>query len=82
MTFMLTVTDGPEKDRAWIVDSLLDNSNIIKFSGTEKAGDNRDTMAGRTCDALAHFSLHDSAGSMVLVDIQGSYVIKFKLNSS
>lgn len=72
---MLTVIDGLEKNRSWIVDPLLDNSDIIKFSGTEKAGDNRSSMAGRTCDALAHFSLHDSAGSLVLVDIQGNVVV-------
>lgn len=43
---------------------------IRKFSGTEAPGDNKD-LAGKTCDAFAHFSLEVSSGNLVLVDVQG-----------
>ena len=44
--------------------------NIQKFSGTNEAGSNS-RLVGHTCDALAHFSLALTSGSLVLVDIQG-----------
>jgi len=43
---------------------------VTKFSGTDQAGLNTN-LAGMTADAFAHFSLHDSDGNFVLVDIQG-----------
>ncbi|EAU82716.1 atypical/Alpha protein kinase [Coprinopsis cinerea okayama7 len=69
-SFILTVVEGPSKGRAWLVDPLFENAVMRKFSGTDLAGANSD-LAGRTCDAFAHFSLDDSDGSVVFVDIQG-----------
>ncbi|KAF8179207.1 kinase-like domain-containing protein [Pholiota molesta] len=68
--FLLTVTEGQDRGLAWIVDPLLESSATIKFSGTNEAGYNGDLM-GMTCDAFAHFSLYDSSGTCVFVDIQG-----------
>ncbi|KAF8185942.1 kinase-like domain-containing protein [Pholiota molesta] len=67
--FLLTVTEGQDRGLAWIVDPLLESSATIKFSGTNEAGHNGDLM-GMTCDAFAHFSLYDSSGTCVFVDIQ------------
>ncbi|KAF9043449.1 kinase-like domain-containing protein [Panaeolus papilionaceus] len=52
------------------VNPFLGDSNITKYSGTDMAGSHTD-LDGMTCDAFAHFSLHDSDGSVVFVDIQG-----------
>jgi len=52
------------------VDPFLGEVDVKKFSGTDEAGSNTD-LAGMTCDAFAHFSLYDSGGTLVLVDIQG-----------
>jgi len=68
--FLLEVTDGPSKGLAWIVDSLMDDQKMQKFSGTNTAGSN-DDFAGMTCDAFAYFTLHDSGMAFVPVDIQG-----------
>ncbi|KAF8961420.1 kinase-like domain-containing protein [Flammula alnicola] len=68
--FLLTVTEGEDRGLAWIVDPLLESTATIKFSGTDEAGQNGDLM-GMTCDAFAHFSLYDSSGTCVFVDIQG-----------
>ncbi|KIY47707.1 hypothetical protein FISHEDRAFT_74375 [Fistulina hepatica ATCC 64428] len=56
---------------AWIVDEELPSRVVRKFSGTLVAGENHTDLIGETCDALAHFSMYDSDGYMVLVDIQG-----------
>lgn len=64
---------GGEDGLAWLVDPLLDHTATRKFSGTAEAGSNND-FAGKTCDALAHFSLHDSSGEAIMVDIQGKYL--------
>lgn len=64
------VTSGPSTGYAWLVDTFLPNMKILKFSGTNEVGSNS-RLVGKTCDALAHFSLVSSGGSMVLVDIQG-----------
>ena len=45
-------------------------SDIMFNPGTEAAGENTD-FSGKTCDALAHFCLVDSAMEFVPVDIQG-----------
>ena len=73
MPFLIEVVEsdtGHEDGLSWIVDPLLDHTATRKFSGTTQAGTN-DDFVGKTCDALAHFSLHDSGGEVVLVDIQG-----------
>ncbi|KAJ3495135.1 hypothetical protein NLJ89_g10676 [Agrocybe chaxingu] len=70
-SFMIVVDEGAEKGLAWIVDPLLTNTKTEKFSGTKVAGTNFGDLKGMTCDAFAHFSLHDSGGFFVLVDIQG-----------
>ena len=70
--FLLTVDQGRSKGLTWLVDSLLNSINACKFSGTTMAGSNVD-IAGATCDAFAHFSVHDSAGHLVFIDIQGIY---------
>jgi hypothetical protein len=69
-SFLCYVSGGPEKGRAWLVDPLLSNTKMHKFSGTVEAGANHD-LVGQTCDAFAHFSLDDSGGHLVFVDIQG-----------
>lgn len=68
--FLLTVTEGEDRGLAWIVDLLLESTATIKFSGTNEAGHNGDLM-GMTCNTFAHFSLYDSSGTCVFVDIQG-----------
>lgn len=68
--FLLEVNDGPSKGLAWIVDPLMDDQKMRKFSGTNTAGSN-DDFVGMTCDAFAHFTLHDSEMAFVPVDIQG-----------
>ncbi|PPR07893.1 hypothetical protein CVT24_005570 [Panaeolus cyanescens] len=68
--FIITVAEGSDKGMSWLVDTYLGDEPVTKFSGTQCAGSNSDS-AGMTCDAFAHFSLHDSDGSFVLVDIQG-----------
>lgn len=75
-SFMLTVSDGVEKGLSWIVNPFLGDSNITKYSGTDMAGSHTD-LDGMTCDAFAHFSLHDSDGSVVFVDIQGKSITSF-----
>ena len=72
LAFLLTVDQGRSKGLTWLVDSLLNSINACKFSGTTMAGSNVD-IAGATCDAFAHFSVHDSAGHLVFIDIQGIY---------
>lgn len=72
-SFLLTVNSS---NRSWLVDTFVPNAEVIKFSGTERAG-YHDDLAGRTCDAFAHFSLHESSGGLVLVDIQGIENISF-----
>lgn len=77
--FLLTVVEGREKGLTWLVDPLLSSTVIQKFSGTSQAGSNTD-LAGMTCDAFAHFSLYDSEGDLVFVDIQGvslNFVLSF-----
>ncbi|KAJ6470226.1 hypothetical protein C8R47DRAFT_1077727 [Mycena vitilis] len=69
-SFILRVAEGPQKGHAWIVDRLLLSTDVTKFSGTEVAGSHGD-LFGATCDSLAHYSLEDSEGSLVFVDIQG-----------
>lgn len=67
----------------WLVDPLRSTTKMHKFLGTLQAGSNTD-MAGMTCDVFAHFSLHDSEGHLVFVDIQGmfiSLVININLNT-
>lgn len=68
--FILTVAEGTDKGLSWLVDIYLGYVAVTKFSGTQRAGSNTDST-GMTCDAFAHFSLHDSEGNFVLVDIQG-----------
>lgn len=63
---------GTEPGRSWIVDPLLDQNRMRKYSGSNTAGSNTD-FAGRTCDAFAHFTLADSL-EFVAVDIQGLYI--------
>jgi len=69
-SFLLRVCDGPKEGQYFLVDRLLNHRNMRKFSGTEAAGENTD-FSGKTCDALAHFCLVDSAMEFVPVDIQG-----------
>ena len=68
--YILRVCEGPEAGLAWIVAPLLDHTKMRKFSGTERAGSSKD-LSGKTCDALAHFSLCDSRNALVFVDVQG-----------
>lgn len=70
---ILRVCEGPSTGLAWIVAPLLDHTKMRKFSGTNRAGSNKD-LPGQTCDALAHFSLYDSHNSMAFVDVQGAYI--------
>lgn len=64
--------DEQQNGLAWLVDPLLSSNTIRKFSGTTEAGQNTDFL-GMTCDALAHFSLHESDTELVIVDIQGMW---------
>ncbi|KAF5315637.1 hypothetical protein D9611_004976 [Ephemerocybe angulata] len=71
-SFIVSVTDGPHKGDAFLVDPLIsETAEVRKFSGTEEAGANREDLVGRTADAFAHYSYFDSDGTIVLVDIQG-----------
>jgi Alpha-kinase family len=76
------VIDGKKKDHAWLLDPLYDGGVFKKWSGTDGAGINTEDLAGMTCDALAHFSLVDSEGSLVLVDIQGKSNLFLSLRCS
>ena len=67
---LITVIEGTEKGKTWLVDKFISNGVFKKFSGTDQAGSNQDTH-GATCDAIAHFSLAITNGCFVLVDIQG-----------
>ncbi|KAJ2921823.1 hypothetical protein H1R20_g15278, partial [Candolleomyces eurysporus] len=70
--YVFVVSKGPEAGHAWLVDPLYDGlTSFTKFSSNVHAGDNSNSLVGRTCDALAHFSYFDSEESLVLVDIQG-----------
>ena len=70
--YVFVVSKGPEAGHAWLVDPLYDGlTSFTKFSSNMHAGDNSNSLVGRTCDALAHFSYFDSEESLVLVDIQG-----------
>ena len=73
-SFILKSKDVPKADdggKAWLVDRLLDSTQMRKFSGTNRAGANTD-FAGKTCDAFAHFVLIDSGLEFVPTDIQGT----------
>ncbi|KAF9548621.1 kinase-like protein [Agrocybe pediades] len=65
--FIIKLNDGSD---AWLVDHYLNPEKMHKFSGSDKAGSNRD-LPGMTCDAFAHFTLEDSGLELVPVDIQG-----------
>lgn len=65
---IFVVADG---SKAWLVDTLQPTTSVQKFSGTNQAGANN-KLPGQTCDALAHYSLDSTNGSLVLVDIQGT----------
>lgn len=67
---LMVATPGELYEHCWLVDPYLKTVEERKFSGTQQAGSGKD-LAGRTCDALAHFSLFDSNSTFVLVDIQG-----------
>jgi len=71
-SFLLRVCEGQKLDHVWLVDTLLDQRRMKKFSGTDRAGENHD-LVGKTCDAFAHFCLTDSKMEFVPVDIQGKY---------
>jgi len=76
-SFLLSVTEGPQKGLTWIVDELLDSEKMRKFSSTDQAGSADATdFAGITCDALAHFTAVDSNLDFVVVDIQGREALK------
>ncbi|EAU89703.2 atypical/Alpha protein kinase [Coprinopsis cinerea okayama7 len=68
-SYVLRTVEG--EDHAWLADPLFEGAEVQKFSGTSQAGSNSESLVGQTCDALAHFSFHDSEGSIVFVDIQG-----------
>lgn len=67
---VIVSSPGPFNGRAFIVDRYHGSGTFIKYSGTTQAGNNTD-LYGKTCDAIAHYSLHSTGGKMVLVDIQG-----------
>lgn len=46
----------------------------VKYSGTDCAGQNTDTL-GVAVDAFAHHTLVDSQGTLVFVDLQGSFIL-------
>lgn len=71
--------EGDEIGLAWLVAPLLEHTKIRKFSGTLQAGLNGDFM-GETCDALAHYSLHDSNNELVFADMQGELHCSYLLN--
>ena len=58
-SFIFKVKDGMHNGKAWLIDPLLDSTQMRKFSRTNQAGANTD-FAGKTCDAFAHFTLIDS----------------------
>ncbi|KAH6903747.1 kinase-like domain-containing protein [Coprinopsis sp. MPI-PUGE-AT-0042] len=80
-TFILKVVEGKMKEHAWIVDPLYEGADVLKFSGTSCAGNNNDTLLGRTCNAFAHYSWSDSEGSVVWVDIEGIKTSSMAVNS-
>lgn len=67
------MTQGSCAGHAWLVDPLYKDAEraVHRFSGTTEAGDNSNKLAGRTCDALAHYSHFNSDGTIVFVDIEG-----------
>jgi hypothetical protein len=71
---ILVVTEGPSRGLSWLVDRLDENvGDFQKFSGTEEAGNNPNSLLGKTCDAFAHFTYVDSDQNVVFVDIQGNF---------
>ncbi|KAF8508003.1 kinase-like domain-containing protein [Gautieria morchelliformis] len=70
-SWIATVIEGPQAGWCYLVDPMLPNQSITKFSGAAVAGQNDKSLMGRTMDALAHFSLVISNEALVLVDIQG-----------
>ncbi|TFK24705.1 kinase-like protein, partial [Coprinopsis marcescibilis] len=74
--FLFIVSDGMRKGHSWLVDPLVEGGKFRKFSGTNEAGSNGADLAGRTCDAFAHFSYFDSQGTVVFVDLQGWFPFK------
>ncbi|KAF8073965.1 kinase-like domain-containing protein [Lyophyllum atratum] len=74
--FILTVDSGPDVGQTWLVDPMLSNTHVQKYSGTMHAGRNT-TLLGKTCDAFAHFALENSGGQLVFADIQGILEPKF-----
>ncbi len=71
-SFILRVNEGPKKGMSWLVDERLNTTAVTKLSGTNQAGVNQ-TLLGCTADALAHYSLLESEGALVLTDIQGGF---------
>ncbi|KAF8523987.1 kinase-like domain-containing protein, partial [Gautieria morchelliformis] len=69
--WIATVIEGPQAGWCYLVDPMLPNQSITKFSGMAVAGKNDKSLMGCTMDALAHFSLVISNEALVLVDIQG-----------
>lgn len=71
--FVLVVKSGLQAGHAWLVDPFYNHAKnaISRFSGTDEAGHNPESLVGKTCDALAHFSLFDSELTFVFVDIEG-----------
>lgn len=67
------LADGPDRRVKWIADPLLSSMEMRKFSDICDAGVH-DDVDGMSCDAFAHFSLHDSKGQLVFCDIQGPFV--------
>lgn len=86
--FVFQVNAGPREGHTWLVDPMYKDAEtaIRRFSGTDEAGDHSnddEDLAGRTCDALAHFSLFDSERAVVFVDIEGtSLCVNARLNLS
>ena len=56
-SFLLRVCEGEKLDRVWLVDALLDQQRMKKFSGTERAGENHD-LAGKTCGEGRRYTRH------------------------
>ncbi len=75
-TKMVVITStGLSNGQAFLIDHYFGAGSFVKYSGTTQAGRNTD-LYGKTCDAIAHFSLDSTGGNMVLVDIQGVRVPK------
>ena len=60
-----------ENPRTWALEPYIDTTAINRYSGSQQTGDNSSANAGDLVDALAHFSVNYTNGTLLWTDIEG-----------